>query len=91
MFLEWVAFSSPEDLPDAGITPKSPVLQVDSLPSEPPGKSLIIIAYNIASFLLFIHLYILYSHEYKILSIYLCIPLVIYLEIIANNLIIIHD
>ena len=64
---------------------------MDFLPSEPPGKSLIIIAYNIASFLLFIHLYILYSHKYKILSFYLCIPLVIYLEIIANNLITIHD
>ena len=29
-------FPSPEDLPDPGIKPGSPVLQVDSLPSEPP-------------------------------------------------------
>ena len=29
---------SPADLPDAGIEPGSPPLQVDSLPAEPPGK-----------------------------------------------------
>ena len=29
---------SPRDLPDPSIKPKSPALQVDSLPSEPPGK-----------------------------------------------------
>ena len=28
----------PGNLPDPGIEPKSPALQVDSLPSEPPGK-----------------------------------------------------
>ena len=31
-------FPSPGDLPDPGIKPKSPVLQADALPSEPPGK-----------------------------------------------------
>ena len=31
-------FLSPGDLPDPGIEPRSPALQVDSLPSEPPGK-----------------------------------------------------
>ena len=31
-------FSSPGDLPNPGIEPKSPALQADSLPSEPPGK-----------------------------------------------------
>ena len=36
--LEWVAFPSPEDLPNPGIDPGSPALQADSLPSEPPGK-----------------------------------------------------
>ena len=36
--LEWVAYPSPEDLPNPGIEPMSPELQVDSLPSEPPGK-----------------------------------------------------
>ena len=30
--LKWVAFSSP------GIEPRSPTLQADSLPAEPPGK-----------------------------------------------------
>ena len=36
--LEWVAFPSPEDLPNPGIEPRSPALQVDSLPAEPQGK-----------------------------------------------------
>ena len=31
-------FPSPGDLPNPGIKPKFPELQVDSLPSEPPGK-----------------------------------------------------
>ena len=30
-------FPSPGDLPDPGIVPRSPALQADSLPSEPPG------------------------------------------------------
>ena len=36
--LEWIAFPTPDDLPDPGIEPGSPALQADSLPSEPPGK-----------------------------------------------------
>ena len=31
-------FPSPGDLPNPGIKPGSPALQVDCLPSEPPGK-----------------------------------------------------
>ena len=31
-------FPSPGDLPDAGIEPRSPALQADSIPSEPPGN-----------------------------------------------------
>ena len=31
-------FPSPGDLPDPGIEPRSPSLQADTLPSEPPGK-----------------------------------------------------
>ena len=31
-------FPSPGDLPDPGIEPRSPALQVDALTSEPPGK-----------------------------------------------------
>ena len=30
-------FPSPGDLPDVRIKPRSPALQADSLPSEPPG------------------------------------------------------
>ena len=31
-------FTSPGDLPNPGIEPRSPTLRVDSLPAEPPGK-----------------------------------------------------
>ena len=31
-------FPSPGDLPDPRIKPRSPALQADALPSEPPGK-----------------------------------------------------
>ena len=34
-----VPLPSPGDLPDPGIGPRSPALQADALPSEPPGKS----------------------------------------------------
>ena len=30
-------FPSPEDLPDPGFEPRSPVLEADALTSEPPG------------------------------------------------------
>ena len=35
---EILPFPSPGDLPNPGIEPRSPTLQADSLPSEPPGK-----------------------------------------------------
>ena len=38
---EWesgLPFPPPGDLPDPGTEPRSPILQEDSLPSEPPGK-----------------------------------------------------
>ena len=38
--LEWVAFSSPGDLPELGIEPGSPAFQADALTSGPPGKPL---------------------------------------------------
>ena len=34
-------FSSPEDIPDPGIEPRSPALEADALTSEPPGKPFI--------------------------------------------------
>ena len=36
--LEWVAIPSPGELPNPGIEPRSPTLQVDSLPTELQGK-----------------------------------------------------
>ena len=35
-------FPSPGDLPDPGIEPGSPALQADALPSEPPGKPMML-------------------------------------------------
>ena len=35
-------FPSPGDLPDPGIKPRSPTLQADALPSEPPGKPMLL-------------------------------------------------
>ena len=37
-FWSELPFPSPGDLPDPGIESRSPALQVDSLPSEPPEK-----------------------------------------------------
>ena len=34
---------SPADLPNPGIEPRSPALQADSLPAEPPGKPLALV------------------------------------------------
>ena len=42
-------FPSPGDLPNPGIKPRSPALQVDSLPAEPPGKPLVESNYRVAS------------------------------------------
>ena len=36
--LDWIAISFSGDLPDPGSEPRSPALQADALPSEPPGK-----------------------------------------------------
>ena len=36
--MEWVAVPFPGDLSNPGIEPRSPILQADSLPAEPPGK-----------------------------------------------------
>ena len=36
--LDWIAIPSPEDLLNPEVKPGSPVLQADSLLSEPPGK-----------------------------------------------------
>ena len=39
--LSGLPFSSPGDFSYPGIEPRSPVLQADSLPSEPPGKPIL--------------------------------------------------
>ena len=39
-------FPSPGDLPNAGIEPRSPTLQADSLMSEPPGKFIVMFKPN---------------------------------------------
>ena len=40
--LEWVAMPSSGDLPGPEIESRSPALQVDSLPSEPRAKTLVV-------------------------------------------------
>ena len=42
-------FPSPGNLPDPGMEPGSPALQVDALPSEPPGKSFNPHVHNVTS------------------------------------------
>ena len=42
--LEWLPFPSPGDLSKPDIESESPTLQVDPLPSEPPGKPKMAIA-----------------------------------------------
>ena len=42
--LEWVVIPSSRDLPDPGIEPGSPALQVDFLPAELPGKPIVLFA-----------------------------------------------
>ena len=39
--LEWVAFSFSRNLPNPGIKPRYPTLQMDSLPAGPHGKPMI--------------------------------------------------
>ena len=41
-------FPSPGDLSDPGIKPRSPTLQADSLPLEPPGKPIYIISLSLS-------------------------------------------
>ena len=59
-------FLSPGDLSDWGIEPRSPTLQVDSLPSEPPGKSVRkreIIYVTMGSFISMLNKYELNKYE----------------------------
>ena len=54
-------FPPPGDLSDPGIEPRSPALQADSLPSEPPGKPLY--TYTHTQYLFYIYKFIL-QHLY---------------------------
>ena len=38
-----LSFLSPGDLPNPGIEPGSPAFHADALPSEPPGKPIIVL------------------------------------------------
>ena len=42
-------FSSPGDLPDPEVEPRSSALQADSSPSEPPGKPPVVVKTTVAS------------------------------------------
>ena len=43
-------FPSPGDLPNPGIEPGSPILQADALPSEPLGKSIIVLLLTLITY-----------------------------------------
>ena len=53
-------FPSPRDLPDPGIEPRSPALQAEALPSEPPGKPLS--KFSIAYIVIFIEPWHVFMH-----------------------------
>ena len=59
--LEWVAISSPGDLPDPGIEPASPALTDGFFIAEPPGKPSLCYSYTYLTGVNF--LYILYMQE----------------------------
>ena len=50
-------FPSPGDLPNPGIEPRSPALQADALPSEPPGNYIVFVS-GIQQSDLIIHIYV---------------------------------
>ena len=63
-YWDGLPFPSPGDLPKSGIKPGSPTLQVDSLPSESPGRGL----------LLFCMSYVMkYDSSIKKNKVYLCV------------------
>ena len=61
------------DLPDPGIEPGSPELQVDSLPSKPPGKPCVYVC-----ILIYMHVCICI---YICLYMYVCVYIYIYIHI----------
>ena len=58
--LEWVAIPFSQGFPDPGIKPRCPAVQVDSLLSEPPGNSDLILCTFFFNFILFLNFTILY-------------------------------
>ena len=69
---EWVTIPFSGDFPNLGIKPRSPALQADSLPSEPPGKPLTggtEWPFHVATFYLFTHaLYVSFLRSSYIFS-----------------------
>ena len=67
-------FPSPEDLSDPGIEPRSSALQADTLPSEPPGKPILVVRYNkcflFTLFILFLLIYFISLHPNALEDIY---------------------
>ena len=60
---------SPGDLPNPGIEPRSPALQADSLPSEPPGKPCSVTIMSVTVFLLYLNKVLLAWNHTPIFSI----------------------
>ena len=61
-------FPSPGNLPDPGIAPTSPALLTDTLPSEPPGKSI----YKHMYIYTYVHNHYIIKYSYYFLQIFIC-------------------
>ena len=68
-------FPSPGDLPDPGIEPRSPALQADSLPSEPPQGSVYICQCYSRSLSNPILIWCKYSGDFSLRSTGPCLPI----------------
>ena len=67
-------FPSSGDLPDPGIKSRSPTLQGDSLPSEPPGKPQNLLSFmNLQIVIVFDNLFSLGQEKYFIILIFILI------------------
>ena len=66
--LDRLSCPPPGDFPNPGIEPRSPALQADSLPTEPPGKPIYIYIYT--HIYIYIHIYI-HTYIYTLYTLYI--------------------
>ena len=76
----------PGDLPNSGKEPRSPTLQGDSLPAEPPGMRKGRIPWYRPASLVFLCLCLTYSWNFKLEAISLYMYLYVYIYVIQKDL-----